>query len=157
MPSGYLDSSFLIAYLYEERDDPERFRRANRLIGPIRGGSVEAVVSFYALPELYSYVNRYQPREEVGGVFRASLIQLFSLPISIVPFLDRSELNHLRQRFTISDPYDARHVAAALFKGCDAIIAFDEHFREVSSVIPAYTPDEYLAMPKSSEAGPELG
>ncbi len=73
------------------------------------------------------------------------LVELFSLPLTILPFLDRTELNLWRRRFTISDPTDALHTAVALAHGCDAIIAYDQHFEAVSDHIPYHTPEEYLA------------
>lgn len=152
MPIVYLDSSVLIAYLYEKRDEPAKFEEAHRLVKAIRGGAVEAIVSFYALPELYDYVLHHQSEKEISPVLRLSLVELLDLPIIIAPFLDRAELNRQRQQFTISDQDDARHVAVALFRHCDAIVTFDRHFREVANLIPVYTPDEYLAALKSSES-----
>jgi len=56
------------------------------------------------------------------------------------------------QQFKVDDPDDARHVAAALSKKCDAIITFDHHFQQVANVIPVYSPDEFLARLESSNA-----
>ena len=155
MATVYLDSSVLIAYLYEESDQRERFEETRPLIGAVREGLIRAVVSFYALPELYSHVNRYQPENQVNSVFRLGMAERFNLPIIVAPFLDRGDLKSLRQQFTITDPDDARHVAAALFKKCNAIVTFDHDFQQVSNLIPAYTPAEFLATLKPPESAPD--
>ena len=152
MPLVYLDSTVLIALLYGETIEPARFEQCRRLRTAIHDGLTGAVVSFYALPELFDYVERHQPTDEVNAVFRLSLVELLSLPIIIMPFLDRGDLNQLRQQIKIADPDDARHVAAALNRKCDAIIAFDHHFAQVANIIPTYTPAEFLATLKSPNA-----
>lgn len=152
MPTVYLDSTALIALLYGEKFEPERFEQCRRLRAAIQAGLTDAVVSFYALPELYDYVEQHQPANEVNAVFRLSLVEVFSLPIIVMPFLDRADLNQFRQQFKIADSDDARHVAAALHRKCDAIIAFDYHFTQVTNVIPAYTPAEFLATLASPDA-----
>ena len=150
MQTLYLDSTVLVELLYGKQIASPRFEQCYRLADAIRHNQITAIVSFYALPELYSYVTRHQPEAEVSTVFRLSLVELFQLPIIIMPYLERTQLNQLRQQITISDPDDARHVAAALFKKCDAIITFDHHFSQVANVIPVFTPDEFLATLKPS-------
>ena len=155
MSNVYLDSSVLVAFLYEAKDQPSRFQEANELVGAIRDGKLSAAVSFYALPELYSYVKHHHPENEINSVFRLSLVELFSLPLLVVPFVDRSQLNQLRQQITISDRDDARHVAAALSKKCNAMVTFDHDFQQVSNLIPAYTPAEFLATLTPPESAPD--
>ncbi len=141
----YLDSSILVTNLYEEHDIPARVAQTRRLFSAVVAGRVQAMVSFYVLPEMYGYVTRNYPPERVDEVFRNSLVELFSIPIIVKPFVDRIDAERLRRRFTISDSADVSHVVAALFYGCSAIITFDHHFREISHLIPVFTPDEYLA------------
>jgi predicted nucleic acid-binding protein len=143
-PKIYLDSSVLIAFLYEKQDHPAKFEQVQRLVAVIRQARANGVVSFYALPELYAYVQDRYPADLVSLVFRLSLLELFDIPIIIVPFLKRDVLNHLRTRFRITDPDDARHVAAALASDCDALITFDHDFGQVATVIRVHTPAEFL-------------
>lgn len=147
----YLDSSVLIAYLYEELDQRERFLHAQRLFQRIQAGEVQAAISFYALPELYSYVVEHYPDDEVNETFRTSMVELFSVPLIVIPFLDRTELNLWRRKFEIRDPTDALHVAAALARGCEGIVAYDEHFQDVADLIPYYTPEAFLATLEQEE------
>jgi predicted nucleic acid-binding protein len=51
----------------------------------------------------------------------------------------------LRRRFTIADPYDALHVATAIFHNCDTIVTYDDHFQAVADVISVLSPEEILA------------
>lgn len=145
LPLVYLDSSVLVAYFFEEDDQPWKFQAAQGLMNALVRGSVRAVVSFYALPELYAFVQENRA-DQVNALFRASMVQLFELPIQVFPFLEREQFNALRKSFSISDPNDVRHVAVALATFCDAIITFDRHFQQARDLIPVFSPDEYLAI-----------
>ena len=49
---------------------------------------------------------------------------------------------------------------AALVNDCDTLVAYDRHFLSVADLIPAYTPEEFLALPsqtKDDNAGGEKG
>ena len=148
----YLDTSVIIPYLHEPIDQTSKTEEAKRLFAAIRDGKVQAMVTFYSFPELYGYVVENYTSEQVNETFRVSLVELFSAPLIVKPFLDRADLEKLRRRFTISDSYDVFHVAAALFYSCSSIITFDHHFHQVADVIPAYTPAEFFATFESSDA-----
>ena len=97
MPIAYLDITVLIALLYGQAIEPNRFEQCRRLRAAIQEGLIGSVVSFYTLPELYDYVEQHQPQPEVNAVFRFSLVELFSLPVIVMPFLARADWNKLRQ------------------------------------------------------------
>jgi predicted nucleic acid-binding protein len=59
--------------------------------------------------------------------------------------LDRTEINRLRRRFIIADPYDTLHVVCALFHNGQAIVTYDSHFQTVANVIAMMTPQEALS------------
>lgn len=141
----YLDSTVLIAFLYEERDQFEKFSAAKRFMQAVQQRKVQAAISFYALPELYDFVESHQPEAEVSAVLRLGLVELLLVPLDIFPFLPREQFNDLRKNFFIVDADDARHVATALARKCSAIITFDHHFQQVCDLIPIFSPDEYLA------------
>lgn len=149
----YLDSTVLIAFLYEERDQPERFGETNRLMEFVRQQKVEAAISFYALPELYAFVKAHQAESDVSSTLRLGFLELFLIPLIIFPFLPRERFNDLKKQFVIVDPDDARHVASALSQNCSAIITFDHHFQQVRELIPVFTPDEYLATLENESEG----
>lgn len=143
--SVYLDASVLIAYLYQETDDPDKARQAQYLFEALDTARVQATVAFYSLSELYGYVNSQYPEEQRDDIFRLSLVNLFSTPLLVKGFVDRTELEKLRRRYALTDSTDIPHVVAALHFGCSAIITFDHHFQQVRNLIPVFTPDEYLA------------
>lgn len=157
---AYLDASVLIAYLYGERHAPERFVPTRQLFTAIEEQRLEAVVAFYALQELHAFIkNRWLP-SDVNETFRTALLELVRLPLIVVPYVERTQLNLWRRRFDIKDSSDIFHVVAALVNDCDALVAYDRHFLSVADLISAYTPEEFLALPSRAEddnAGDERG
>jgi predicted nucleic acid-binding protein len=156
----YLDSTILIAYLYEEYDAVECFAQARRVFQAIRAREIEAAISFYALPELYGYVESHFLQEQANTAFRLSLVTLFEIPLTVLPYLKRTERSLWRRRIRLRDSSDEPHIAIALAHGCEAIVTYDQHFQDVAELIPAYTPEELLALPPRTEddnAGSERG
>jgi predicted nucleic acid-binding protein len=148
---AYLDASVLIAYLYGEIHAPERFVPTRQLFTAIEEQRLEAVVTFYALQELHAFVkNRWLP-SDVDETFRIALLELVRLPLIVVPYVERTQLNLWRRQFEIKDSSDVFHVVAALVNDCDALVAYDRHFLAVADLIPAYTPEELLALPTRTE------
>ena len=139
----YLDTVILIDYLYNS-EETERTQAIGRIFELARQEKVELFVSFYALPELWGYVDRNYPAQIANPVLRESLIVLFSEPITVVPQLNRTDANILHRRFRIRDSYDALHVACALFHHCDAILTYDFHFQSVNSIISVKTPQDIV-------------
>ncbi len=146
----YLDSSVLVAFLYQATLRPERHALVARLMESVRTKRVEAMISFYALPELYAYLRTQYLDVPFNTIFRLSMIELFSLPLTIAPHLTRTEIEIWRHRISMSDSTDVPHVASALANYCSALITLDEHFRQVSNLIAVFTPDEYLATIESA-------
>lgn len=136
----YLDTSVLIMYLYGEVEEPERFRFTQALFDRIEAGEIEAVISFYA--QIYGYIARKSPPEDVDGALRTSLLVLLSLPLIVVPYLDRTRPASWRRKMSIRDATDVPHLAVALEKQCDAIVAYDESFRGAVEELAYYTPEE---------------
>lgn len=144
---AYLDASVLIAYLYGEMHAPERFVPARQLFTAIEEQRLEAVVTFYALQELHAFIkNRWLP-SDVNEAFRTALLELVRLPLIVIPYVERAQLNLWRRRFDVKDSSDVFHVVAALVNDCDALVAYDRHFLSVADLVPAYTPEEFLALP----------
>jgi predicted nucleic acid-binding protein len=154
---AYLDASVLIAYLYGEMHAPERFDPTRQLFTAIEEQRLEAVVTFYALQELHAFIgNRWLP-SDVNETFRVALLELVRLPLIVVPYVERRQLNLWRRRFDIKDSSDVFHVVAALVNDCDALVAYDRHFLSVADLIPAYTPEEFLTLPYQTEEDHDIG
>ena len=140
----YLDTVILIEYLYNFSEETERTQAIGGIFELARQNKVELFVSFYTLPELWGYVDRSYPAHVINLVLRESLVVLFSEPVTVVPQLNRTDINILRHRFKIRDSYDALHVACALFHSCDAILTYDFHFQSVASIISVQTPQDIV-------------
>ena len=142
----YLDSSFLIAFLFEhEREDYDSIERIFSLIDRHK---IEACISLYNLSEIRQYVEQNSPAEIINELFRLAIFEIVCHPIAIIGYLKRNERERLYRQFKISDRSDALHVANAMKEKCDKIISFDTHFKEVESVIDSCTPDEFLDIEK---------
>lgn len=148
----YLDTSVLLPYLFGELDAPERYLPSVQLFGKIDARGVQAVVTFYALQEVYGYIVRRFPSEDTDRLFRVSLQQLLMFPLVVVPYLDRTVVRRWRHRLQLGDATDVFHVAAALIRGCDAIVTYDHRFQEVAEHIPAWTSEECLASLEQAES-----
>ncbi|MCB0211746.1 MAG: type II toxin-antitoxin system VapC family toxin [Anaerolineae bacterium] len=141
----YLDTVILIEYLYNS-NETERTQAVSGIFELARQETVELFVSFYTLPELWGYVDRSYPPHVANLVLRESLVVLFSEPITVVPQLNRTDINILRRRFKIRDSYDALHVACALFYNSDAILTYDFHFQSVANTIPVKMPQDVVTL-----------
>jgi len=78
-------------------------------------------------------------------------VTLFEIPLTVLPYLKRTERSLWRHRIRLRDSSDEPHVGVALAHGCEAIITYDQHFQDVAELIPAYTPEEFLVLPRRTE------
>lgn len=141
----YLDTSVLLVYTLTESIEVERAKSVRRLFAKIDSGSVAAVTSFYALHELYVFALDNAPDSETGSAFgKAALQKILQARLRILPFVTRSERRRLTTKFSrLKDSTDMPHAISAFAAGCEAIVAYDEHFRAISSVIHYRTPSDY--------------
>ena len=142
----YLDTSVLLVCTLTESSEVERAKSVRRLFAQIDSGSISAATSFYALHEVYVFALENAPDLETGSEFgKAALQKLLAARLRILPFLNRTERRRLADKFTmLKDATDLPHAISAYAAGCEAIVAYDEHFRAIASVIPYKTPDDYL-------------
>ena len=141
----YLDTSVLLVYTLTESVEVERAKSVRRLFAKIASGLVSAATSFYALHEVYVFALENAPDLEVGSQFgKAALQKILNVRLRILPFVTRTERRRLAERFSLlKDSTDVPHAISAYAAGCEAIVAFDEHFRAITSVIPYRTPAHY--------------
>ncbi len=144
----YLDTSVLLAFTLMRDREPSRFQATSRLFDFINGGAIKAVTSFYALHELLVIaIQGTKPDWEAGSEFaRQALLTIFRTRLLYVP-LPRREDKIIRARLfsALRDATDLPHAVAAHTVGCTAIVAYDEHFRAITDVLPYKTPDELVA------------
>jgi hypothetical protein len=111
-------------------------------------GSLSVATSFYALHELYIFAIDNAPNFHMGtGYGKAALEKILALPLQILPLVTRGErTRHIRMFSALRDASDIPHAIAALVYGCDAIVAYDEHFTAISRIIPHTQPEDYVGM-----------
>ena len=141
----YLDTSVLLVYTLTESLELERAKSVRRLFVKIDSGVVSAATSFYALHEVYVFALENVPDLDTGSQFgKAALQKILEARLRILPFVTRTERRRLAERFfDLKDSTDVPHAISAYAAGCDAIVAYDEHFRAIDSVIPYRTPANY--------------
>ena len=126
----YLDTSVLLAFTLTKRMEPARFRAASKLFELIDQGAIKT-----------------EPDWEAGSeLAREALLAILSSRLLYIP-IPRREDKMLRARLfsALRDPTDLPHAIAAHTVGCTAIVAYDDHFRAITDILPYKTPDEVIA------------
>ena len=88
-----------------------------------------------------------EPDWEAGSeLAREALLAILSSRLLYTP-IPRREDKMLRARLfsALRDPTDLPHAIAAHTVGCTAIVAYDDHFRAITDILPYKTPDEIIA------------
>ena len=142
----YIDTSVLLVYTLTQAVEQDRYRYTERFVAQIIDGSLSAATSFYALHEVYVFALDNAPDFAQGAAFgKAALEKIFSLPLQILPFVPRVERMRHARRFTLlRDASDVPHAIAAYVYGCDAIVAYDDHFKAISHLISYKKPEDYF-------------
>ena len=140
----YLDTSVLLVYTLTRSAEAARSRAVDALFTKINSGSTPASTSFYALHELYVFALENVSDPETGyGFGKAALQTVLRTPLRILPFSPRTERRRLARRFVaLKDASDIPHAVSAYLAGCEAIVAYDDHFRTISRIIPYKTPED---------------
>ena len=101
-------------------------------------------MSFYALHEVYVFAIENAPIFQIGATYgKAALEKILALPVLILPLVTRGErTRHARMFNALKDASDDPHAIAAFVYGCDAIVAYDEHFRAINNIINYTQPED---------------
>ena len=142
----YIDTSVLLVYTLTQATEKNRYLDTERFFAKIIGGSLSAATSFYALHEVYIFALNNAPDFPTGAAFgKAALEKVFTLPLQILPLLSRVERTRHAGKFTaLRDSSDIPHAIAAVVYGCEAIVAYDDHFKAISHQIPYKSPGDYI-------------
>ena len=142
----YIDTSVLLVYTLTESIEQERAKAVRRLFTKIDSGLVSAATSFYALHEVFVFALENAPDVDTGSAFgKAALQKILHVRLMILPFVTRMDRRRLAPRFSmLKDSTDLPHAISAYTTRCEAIVAYDEHFRAITSIIPYKTPNDYL-------------
>lgn len=142
----YIDTSVLLVYTLTQTVEKARFPATEAFFAKITAVSLLGATSFYALQEVYVFALDNAPDFPTGATFgKAALEKILALPLQILPFVSRLERKLQARKFSaLRDSTDVPHAIAASVYGCEAIVAYDEHFRAISHIIPYKTPDDFL-------------
>jgi predicted nucleic acid-binding protein len=142
----YIDTSVLLVYTLTQAAEKNRYSDTERFFAKIIGGSLSGATSFYALHEVYIFALDNAPDFPTGAAFgKAALEKVFTLPLQIFPLLPRVERTRHARKFTaLRDSSDIPHAITAIVYGCEAIVAYDDHFKAISRVIPYKSPGDYV-------------
>lgn len=142
----YLDTSILLVYTLTQSIELERFQAVDRFFAKIISRTISAATSFYALHELYVFALDNTSDLETGYAFgKSSLEKILGTPLRILPFVGRKERSRLAKKFALlRDPSDIPHAISAFLANCEAIVAYDDHFKAILHIIPYKTPLDYL-------------
>lgn len=142
----YIDTSVLLVYTLTQEVEKDRYLHTEKFFAKIIAGSLSAATSFYALHEVHVFAIDNAPDFPGGAAFgKAALEKIFALPLQILPFVSRGERTRHARRFgALRDASDVPHAIAAFVYGCEAIVAYDDHFAAISNIIPYKNPEDYL-------------
>ena len=142
----YIDTSVLLVYTLTQALEKRRFTATTWLFNKIAAGSLAAATSFYALHELYVFALDNAPDFPTGAAFgKQALQKILAPPLQIFPLISRTERRlHERRLTELRDASDRPHAVTALMYRCEAIVAYDHHFKAIAHLIPYKTPEDYL-------------
>ncbi len=140
----YLESTVLIAYTLTKLLEPERYIRTVALMARINRGEVAAVTSFYALHEVLIFAIKNVPDLARGRKLgKEALLEILQTGIEILPMATREErILNTRTFAGLKDPSDVAHAISAHLSGCQVIVSYDEHFRDLPPILAWKKPEE---------------
>lgn len=142
----YLDTSVLLVHTLTQSVEVERSRSVRKLFAKINSRLISAATSFYALHEVHVFAIENSPTLDLGFEFgKTALQEILKTPIRILPFVTRMERRRMASRFaSLRDASDLPHAISAYASGCEAIVAYDDHFKAIDHVISYKKPEDYL-------------
>ena len=92
MTHYYLDTSVLLVYTLASGKELERYPFVTKLFELIERGKIKAVISFYALHELYIFALENTPDFDTGSQYGKEAINLIlATKVQLTPLLNRME------------------------------------------------------------------
>ena len=140
----YIDTSVLLVYTLAKKKEKERYKHVLNLFNNINSGKCKACVSFYALHEVLIIAFQNAPNFELGSKYaKEALLEILKTHVYILPLLNREERIIHAQRFSdLRDSLDVPHAISAFVYKAKAIVAYDNHFKDISDIIPYKKPEE---------------
>lgn len=141
----YLDTTVVTLLLFGVQTDPIRHQEVTDFFVELDKGSLQAVVSIYALQELCAFCYGNFPAEDAPHVARLAFHELLGHELMLLPLLSRENRIVLNRRFPMRDTSDQAHAATAYHGGCEAIVTYDRHYQDIADRIPCLTAAEVLS------------
>ena len=140
----YLDSAVLIAYTLTKLLESEKYTYTAALIARINRGEIAAVTSFYALHEVLIFALRNAPDPAQGRKLgKQALLEILQTGIEVLPMITREErILNARTFAAMKDSSDVVHAISAYLSGCQTIVSYDEHFRDLPPILTWKKPEE---------------
>lgn len=140
----YLETTVLIAYTLTRLVEPNRHAHTVSLVDRINSGEIAAATSFYALHEVLVFALRNAPDPAKGRKLgKEALLEILQTNIEVLPMITREErILNTRTFAELRDPSDVAHAITAYLSGCQTIVSYDEHFRDLPSILVWKKPEE---------------
>lgn len=140
----YLETTVLIAYTLTKLLEAERYAHTAALMTRINQGQMTAVTSFYALHEVFIFALKNAPDPATGQeVGKQALLEILQTRVGLLPMITREErIVHTRLFAQLQDPSDVAHAISAYLSGCQILISYDHHFRDLPSLLMWKKPEE---------------
>jgi predicted nucleic acid-binding protein len=142
----YIDTSVLFVYTLGRSKEKERYKPVSDFFDGINSGKCKACVSFYALHEILVVAFQNAPTFDLGSRYaKEALLEILKTNVCVLPLLDREERIIYAQKFSgLRDSSDIPHAISAFVYNAKAIVAYDDHFKDISDVIPYMKPEEIV-------------
>lgn len=140
----YLETTVLIAYTLTRLLEPERYSHTLALIDRINSGEIAAVTSFYALHEVLIFALKNAPDPAKGRrLGKQALLEILQTGVDVLPMITREERILNARTFTgLKDSSDVAHAISAHLSGCQILVSYDEHFRDLPAILTWKKPEE---------------
>ncbi len=92
----------------------------------------------FILHEVLIIAFQNAPTFELGSKYaKKALLEILKTNVYVLPLLDREERIIHAQRFSgLRDSSDIPHAISAFVYKAEAIVAYDDHFKDISDVLP---------------------
>ncbi|MBL7065727.1 MAG: PIN domain-containing protein [Anaerolineae bacterium] len=144
MKRVYLDASVVIVRLFGQEREAKRYAYILRLFEAIDEDRIAAIISIYTLQEICLFCRDRLAVVNPAKVAWLALRELAQHDLTMAPLLTRMEKMVHSRTFKIRDASDQPHAICAYLHNCDAIVAYDDHFKDVDHIISYLRPEELL-------------
>lgn len=148
-----MDTSVINVLLFSEHSakDKKRLSSVTELFEKIDAAVLHAIVSLYAIQEIFAFCKITFSSEKAGYVARESISELCKHKFELIGLLTRMERLIYKRNFLLDDSTDQPHAIAAFLHRCDHIVTFDHHYDVLKNQFNIVTPAELLKKLEASQ------